>query len=187
MSIESSHGKPRVMRSRLRAVTAAGADRNPSGDRDAAGRFQAGNAVGRNRTAKRTLTATLRAAVAQALASAPTDAASPQAGAQLAQSALALYNGGRRDLRSNSPIALSHLVRWAVNTTLASHLSSTAATIGADSERGLLLLDRAHACEGRAERASIAALTMARALDERSPRRATDAPWLEPPESGDAT
>lgn len=170
MTIEHSHGKPRVTGPRLRDVNAAAADGEPIRDRDARGRFAPGNSAGRNRIAKRSITAVLRSAVAAGVAGVvATPNGSAPAPAQIAQQALALYRAGKRDLRTDSPIALSHLVRWAVNSALAQHLEGLAAEYGLDTDHGLRLLERAHACEGRAERASVAALTMAQAMRARQP------------------
>lgn len=179
MSIERSHGKMRLARPRPRDAGAATADRDPFRDRDARGRFQTGNTAGRNRTAKRSITAVLRSAAASGVAgvvAAPSGSAPVPA--QIAQQALTLYRAGRRDLHTDSPIALSHLARWAVNTALAQHLAALAAEHGLDTDQGLRLLERAHACEGRAERASIAALTMARAIG--GARKDDPPPWLVP-------
>lgn len=162
MTLERSHGKPRIARTRLRDVSAAAVGERQS-DRDSLGRFAPGNGAGRNRTAKRSLTATLRAAVAQALAGVAGGVASPQTGAQIARDALSLYRAGARELGTDSAIARSHLVRWAVNSALASHLVAVASE-APDTERSLRILERAHICGGHAERASVAALTFARAF-----------------------
>ncbi len=178
MTFERSHGKPRLTLPRLRDVAAGVAAGERTRDRDALGRFAPGNAAGRNRTAKRSLTATLRAAAVVALAEVAPGSSSPQAGAQIAQHALTLFRAGARELSTDSTLACSHLVRWAVNTALAAHLSAAAVEAGADTERGQQLIERAHACETRAERGSIAALTMARALAGKAPN-APRPPWLE--------
>jgi hypothetical protein len=169
MSFERSHGKLRLARPRLREATAPTAD-EPLRDRDALGRFATGNGAARNRTAKRSLTAALRAAAATAAAEV---AQSSQIGARAAQHALALYRAEARALVVESAMVRSHLLRWAVNTALALELQAAAVEQGPDTEQGLRLLERAHACEGRAERASVAAVTFASALGGRSRARST--------------
>lgn len=168
--IERSHNKLRVLRPRSRDLEPAAADADPHRDRDGAGRFQSGNTVGRHRTAKRSLMAVLKAAVAAQVAGvgAGSDAA-PPAPAELARHAITLYRAGQRDLRTDSPIALSHLQRWAVGTAVAQHMTLAAAAAGLETDRGLRLLERAQAAEQRAERASIAALDVARVLRGAAP------------------
>jgi hypothetical protein len=169
MTLETSHGKRRLTRPRLRDVAAESADRARSGNRDARGFFLPGNTVGRNSAAKAVLTSSLHAALRAEMVRAAPDGAPPSAGAEMAAEALTLYRSGRRDLQSDSPIALSHLVRWAANTALATRLAVLAADAGLGTDRGARLLELAHACEGRAERASVAAMTMARSIGKLAP------------------
>jgi EAL domain-containing protein (putative c-di-GMP-specific phosphodiesterase class I) len=135
-----------------------------SAGRDERGRFAAGNHIGLERAAKHALTAPLRRALEQGLSAAATAVDSPGTGAELARAALTLYRAGKRELQTTSVIACTHLVRWAAQTCAAQHLTMAAARAGLDTELGLRLLERAHDCEGRAERATIAALSLTRAL-----------------------
>lgn len=163
VSLERSHGKLRAMRPRMRDLGHLPSVSGSAG-RDERGRFVAGNRVGVERAAKHVLTATLRRALEQGLAAAVSAGDAPETGAELARAALVLYRAGKRELQTSSVIACTHLVRWATQTCAAQHLTMAAARAGLDTEHGLKLLERAHDCEGRAERATIAALSLTRAL-----------------------
>jgi hypothetical protein len=162
MTLERSHGKVRITRSRQSRATVA-ADSERARDRDGRGRFAPGNGAGRNRTAKRSLTATLRAAASSALAEVAGESTSSQSGSQIAQQALVLYRSGARDV-GDSAMALSHVMTWALNYSLSLHLSVSAFEAGADSDRGLRLIEAANACADRAARASTAALDFGKVL-----------------------
>lgn len=171
MTFSRSHGKRRLEAARIRDVSAPKAAANGTARTDAAG-------DGAFRRPLLHLTAALRARVEQGVASALAGAASPQEGAQLARVALSLYYAGRRELDTRSPLALSHLVRWAIATATAQHLALAAHAAGPATDRGRQLLELSMRLEGRAERASVAALTMARALARTGAPAAGDAPWL---------
>jgi hypothetical protein len=177
MTFERSHGRSRLTRPRLREVSPSSADGDRPGDRDSLGRFVSGNRAGTAKAAKHALTAPLRAAVAAGVAEAVPGEVAPETRAQVAHAALTLYRAAKRELGPRSTIVLSHLVRWAIGTAVSQHLSLAAAQCGLDTDRGARLLELAHTAEGRAERASVAALTMARAL--KSSRDDTPPPWLE--------
>lgn len=162
MSIERSHDRKRLQLARTRQIAAPKADASGS----------AGDGRGPFRRTRRQLTATLRARVAAGVGSALGAAATPQDGAQIARTALSLYRAGVRELRTSSPIALSHLLRWAIGTATAQHLALAAADAGPPTERGRQLLELSMRLEGRAERASVAALTMAQALSGQHTARA---------------
>lgn len=171
MTLERSHGKPRATRPRLRDVAAVA----PDADRrrrnhDHRGRFAAGNAAGAGQGAKRVLEAPevgLEAGLASASCT-PSEAATR---AQLVQSVRALYRAARKDLGCDSPVCLSSTATYARETVLAGYLIAAAVEAGLTTDRGLQLLEAAQRSEGRAERASIHALTLAAKLAEATLRQ----------------
>jgi hypothetical protein len=154
MSIERSHGKPRSTRPRLRSVRLpASAGGEPQRD-----------ARRPHRAPKRALLAPLHAYVAQQVdGGLGTDATSP-AGAAVVQQALTLYRSARQELFAHSPIVVSCVLRWAIQTALGQHLTLEAAAAGPSSELGQRLLDRAGVCESRAERSIVTAVGLSNAL-----------------------
>lgn len=158
MTIERSQGKPRIEPTRLRDASApASAASTPTPD-----------AKRPYRAPRRKLTRSLRARVVAQISQAMSGASGPEtgakAGSEIAAVALSLYRAGQRELGTSSPMALSHLLRWAVGTATAQHLSLAAADAGPATDRGRSLLELSMKLEGRAERASVAALTFAREL-----------------------
>lgn len=84
--------------------------------------------------------------------------------ARLAQQSLRLFHAGKRELGTDSPIALSHLLAWALQTSAAQTLTLAAAAAGIASDRGARMLEQAARCQGRAERSSVAAASFAELL-----------------------
>lgn len=117
-----------------------------------------------HRKAQRTLLARVRAAAEQLGRAAGSEANAALGGAQLAQQALKLFWAGKRELHTDSPVALSHLLAWALQTSAAQQLTLAAADADLASDRGARLLEQAARAQGRAERASIAAASFASLL-----------------------
>jgi len=154
MTIERSHNKPRSTRPRLRSVRLP-----PSSD----GEPQV-DAKRPHRAPKRALLAPLRAYVAREVDGALGTTAAAPAGAEVVQLALTLYRSARQELSAHSPIVVSCVLRWAVQTAIGQHMTLAAANAGPASELGQRLLDRAGVCESRAERSIVAAVGLANAL-----------------------
>lgn len=160
MTLERSHGKARLTRPRLRAVrlpTPGGAEPPSAHARS-------------HRAGLRALHMPLLAAAKQTVGSALGTDATPAVGAEVALQALTLYRSARRELGSRSPIVVASILRWALQTAISQHLSLAAASAGPATELGQRLIERAHAADGRSERAILAAVTLAGALETRSPR-----------------
>jgi hypothetical protein len=172
MTFPRSHDRRRIEGARLRDVTTPTSDPNTP-HLDHKRPF---------RSSRRKLSQALRARVAAGVGSALARNASPQTGAQVARTAVSLYRAGQAELRTSSPLALSHLLRWAVGTATAQHLALAAVDAGAETTEGRQLLELSMRLEGRAERASVAALTMARALGTHGPGSTTPSPWHAPPD-----
>jgi len=171
MTFPRSHDRRRLEGSRLREVASPTA--GPEEPRLSRKRP--------HRAPRRKLSAALRARVDRGVVSALSGIAAPDAGAQVARVAVSLYRAGQLELRTSSPMALSHLLRWAVGTATAQHLAMVACDVGPESDRGRELLELSMRLEGRAERASVAALSFARALGAAGRTvKAGGVPWLEP-------
>lgn len=93
-------------------------------------------------------------------------------GQQLAKDALRLFRAAKREVCTDSPIAMSHLLAWALQSSAAQRLTLEAAKAGLGTERGARLLEQSAKCQGRAERSSVAAASFARLLEQ--PRGGTD-------------
>lgn len=169
MTLERSHSKLYALRPRSRDL----APHDPPADgpvgRDDRGRFTSTNRAAADRAVKSALTGQLRRAVAQGVAAALGSDATPQTGVQVAREALALYRSACRELGTNSTLARSALVKWAIGSSVANALQLAAVAAGVDSERGLKLLERAERASQVAERSSITAADLARVLRGAAP------------------
>jgi hypothetical protein len=164
--IEKSHGRPHLARPRpsdLETVDTEAERRRNHGER---GRFVAGNDAARNASAKRTLTRTLRQAVQETAG----EALSSSDVVEVARDTLTLYGANKRSVGNGSPIVLARLLRNAVNDVLADRLTAAAIRAGIESKQGMALLEFAHKCEARAERAMVGALAAAKALGTKPPK-----------------
>lgn len=123
-----------------------------------------------HRSAKRSLLAQVRAQAEQLAADA--GAGKNVDGQQLARDALRLFRAGKREVCTDSPIAMSHLLAWALQSSAAQRLTLEASKAGLGTDRGARLLQQAAKAQGRAERSSVAAASFARLLER--PRNNSD-------------
>lgn len=168
--IERSRGKARLTQPRPSDIGAvpAGADRLANHDR--AGRFTAGNRAGVGRSARTAIRAPLRAAekrISEALAT----GGEPAESDRLLADALAVFHAVRRELGSSSALVQGPAIAYATETILAGYFVRAASEAGFLTERGMLLHDRALACEQAASRAMTAALAATKALSLRAPKQ----------------
>lgn len=162
MTFERSHDKPRLQRPKLRDVsTPPSAARKP---RRAEKRP--------HRSANRSLVSLARQAAGEAVGTHGSDVATPPAPSQLAREALRLFRAFVRELGTASPTARAHALGYAMQSAAAMRLTIAADAAGVDTERGLLLLEQASKCQGRAERSATAAIALAGVLDR--PRKPSD-------------
>jgi uncharacterized protein YdbL (DUF1318 family) len=176
MSIERSHGKPRLTRPRLSDTPLVPTDLNRRRrDHASDGRFKPGNAAAGGRGAKGVIERPEESAQA-ALGSLANDGER----ARLVQDIRTLYRATKRDLASDSPIVLASAATFARECVLAGYLLTKAVAEGITSPRGMQLLELAQKSEARAERASVLAVTMASKM-ARAGAGAIDAtpPWLQ--------
>ncbi len=124
-----------------------------------------------NRAVRRSLLANTRAAAAKLVGSPGSEAGTPPEGAQVAQLALRSFRSAKRSIGTNDPIALAHLLNWALMSAAAQELTLAAAEAGLATDRGQRLLPQAQKCAGRAERSSTAAIVTAGLLGK--PRKGT--------------
>lgn len=117
-----------------------------------------------HRNAKRSLLATVRAAAEKLGQAAGSEVNAALGGTLLARQALRLFRAGKRELGTDSPLALSHLLAWALQSSAAQVLTLAAADTDLASDRGARLLEQAAKCQGRAERSSVAAASFAELL-----------------------
>lgn len=169
MTLEKSHGRLYSLRSRSRDLAPVDPPAIRPAERDERGRWTGANRAAVARASKTALSAPLRRAVAQGVAAGLGDAASPQTGTETAREALALFRQACKELGCDSTLVRSHVMRWAVATTVGSALTTAAMAAGMDSDRGLRLLERAERHAQLAERSSITAVDVMRALRGSSP------------------
>ncbi len=165
-TFERQHERPRLQSTRLR-------DAKPRPSSAASEPTAAPQRP--HRAAKRSLLASMRAAIVVAMGSQGSGAGASPEGAQaaLAKQALQQFRAAKSELRTDSPIALSHLLAWATQSTVAVQLTLAAAAAGLATDQGQRLLEQAARCQGRAERSSTAAIVTAGLLGK--PRKgATD-------------
>jgi hypothetical protein len=169
-TIELSHGKRRLTAPRPTALGTVPTDEDRSRDHTAAGTFAPGNQAAVGRSARSALRAPYRAAekrISEALASGNT----PSDSDRLLTDALAVFHSARRELGSGSAFVQGPTIAYAVETVLAGYFMSHAASVGFLTDAGMLLHDRALACEQAAARAMTAALAAAKALSGRRKKR----------------
>lgn len=189
--IEQSHGKPRLVAPRLTDIGTVPSDPQARRDRDERGRLLPGNQIAVGRSARSAIRAPLRAAekrVNEALAG----GGEPSEADRLLADALAVYHAVRRELATGSALVQGPAIAYATETILAGYFVRAASEAGFLTEQGMLLHDRALACEQAAARAMTAALAAAKALSARRPKQrnpalaAIEAAALEPePEPAD--
>jgi hypothetical protein len=165
-TIEPSHGKARLTAPRPSDLGTVPTGEDRERDHDSRGLFVPGNQAAVGRGARGALRAPYEAArkrVGEALASGTTSSDADQ----VLTDALAVFHAVRRELGSGSAIVQGPAIAYAVETILAGYFTKEAATAGFLTERGMLLHDRALACEQAAARAMTAALAAAKALSGR--------------------
>jgi hypothetical protein len=168
MSIEKngSIARPRLPRaSDLREVPAAG-ERRPQ--RDATGRFLAGNGLAYGRRWK--------AAIKHALGSRATEG---EAG-KVAADAWFIFAAVIATLPSDAAPVRSLAALHARHVALASFYTEAAARAGLDSDRGLVLQAEAARQSARAERTLVTALDVATRLASAAPAAELPEPWERP-------
>jgi hypothetical protein len=184
MTVELSHGKPRLMRPRLSDVSSAATAGEPNREgRDERGRFTVGNRAAVERSARRAITIRERQLLEAELAKLPDSSVTPSERARLLRDVRALFRSACRSVASASPIVVASLASYARSSVIASLLTARAVEAGVDTPRGLQLLEAAQRSEARGERASLHAVSMAKLLAEPG-RKSLSAPWLEDDDGG---
>lgn len=111
----------------------------------------------RNRSTKEAVKAPLKAAAGNAVRKALGGKATPEESALVAQNALVLAADAQREIGVSSPFVSNFAVRYGVAVALAGFFVQRASELGFDSPEGLAMLEAAHKCEARSERAMLAA------------------------------
>lgn len=169
MTIEASHGKPRLTKPRVTSMH-KGATPEQVEQRREQLRENA-----RYRGSKEATRAPLRAATGAKVRRALGRSATPEESRLVADNALQLAADAARELAVSSPFVAHHTTRFGVNAALSGYYTQKAAEAGFDSERGLLLLDAAHRCEKAAERAMVAASAAVKEFGGKRSRKPIDA------------
>jgi len=173
MTIERSRGKARPTLPRasdLAVPPVADADAERSRQRDGAGRFASGNAVGRGRGWKR--------AVAKLLGRASEDPAS----AAVAADAWRLYSARLREMPNDGPTVRGLAALGAREEALAGFWHAEAAARGLATPEGMAASDRAMRHGQRAERLTVTTLDVATKLAAARPKAETSTlAWLVAP------
>lgn len=138
MTIEQSHGRPRITRPRPSDVHGA-TGRAPTRQRDRKGHFEAGNTLASGRTWKAALRALL-----------PTGADE--------QAAQRLYAAACRELEHDNVFARAEALRFVAHTITASQLRVEVSKAGLGTALGLKLTAAANAADDLAAKSAIAAL-----------------------------
>lgn len=179
-TLEPSHQKTRVMRPRPTDIadtvgTAERRHRNHGSD----GRFQRANDAARARRSKSAITkATAKRAAAAELAH--VEGAQPTDADLVAHDAMALYGDARRhDLDHDGPMVRAPAFTWSYNTALAAYYHEAARSAGLATERGMALVELAHRCEARAERAEAMALAADTRMAKRPKGDEKTEPWMQ--------
>lgn len=136
MTVEQSHGKPRMTRPRMSDVN-DGTDPQRHRNHDADGRAAKGNKLATGRGWKRALLALL-----------PDTA-----------DAKKLYDAAVRELVHDTPFARASCLRWVRHTIRESETDAEATKAGIATELGMKQLDRLREHSDKAEKAAVAALT----------------------------
>lgn len=173
MTIERSHGAPRLTKPRL-----TDAHEGPTPQEVEQRREQLRqNAM--HRGTKEAVRAPLRAVAGEEVRRALGSSATPEESRMVAQNALQLAGDAGREVASPSPFVAHFVVRYGVNVALAGFYTQKAAEVGFDSPRGLELIDAAHRCEARAERAMIAASAAVKTFAGKRSKALDATPWFE--------
>lgn len=176
-TIEKDNGGDYVTRTRLSDLETVDTDADRRRNHGADGRFLPHNDRGREHGAHGELTKDLKA-ISAGVQQVTGGAIAPDESREVARAALALYVANKRTLGQRTPLVLARVMRASVNDALASYFTAQAAVAGFATERGLTMLDAAHRCENRAERAMTTALAFAKAAGTKPPKP-EDTPWFE--------
>jgi hypothetical protein len=169
-TIEMSHGKARLIGPRPSDLGTVPTDPQASEDRDARGWFRPGNKVAVGRSARTAIRAPYRAAEKRIHEALGKGAEASDADRLLAD-ALAVFQAVRRELGSGSALVQGPSIAYSVETILAGYYHREAAREGFLTDQGMLLHDRALACEQAAGRAMVAAFAASKALSARRPKQ----------------
>lgn len=173
-SIERSHGKPRLTAPRPTDIGTVATDGERHRNQGPDGRALHGNQLAKNRGAKRAAKRHLleaRARVRSAVQDALSRGAAPEEAEQAVNAsdrvlsdALAFYEAARSEAGSSLLFVIGPCAFFGAELAIGNYLLAEAAKAGLTTERGMLLHDRAMACEQAAARAMTAALAAAKAL-----------------------
>lgn len=167
-TIEQSHGKPRLTGPRLTALGTVPTAGERSLNHTARGTFASGNDAARERASKAALRRPYREArkrVREALAA----GAEPEVADLLLTDALSVYLAAHRELGGGRVLTEGGVIAYATGATLAGYYTAEAVKAGLLTEQGMLLHDRALACEAASSRGLTAALAATKALGRRRP------------------
>lgn len=174
MSVERSHGKPRLTRPRLSDTPLIPAElHRRRRDHGADGRFKPGNMAGGGRGANLVIERP-EESVLETLGGLAEHAEA----VRVVRDIRTLYRATRSDLASAHPIVRASAAVFARETVLAGVLFAKAAERGLTTPEGMRLLELSHHAEQRAERASVHAVAMAARLVQRRPAAIDATPWL---------
>jgi hypothetical protein len=151
MTIEPSHGKPRLTKPRVGTMHRGAAPEQIEQRREQL------RENARYRGSKEATRAPLKAAAGAKVRRALGRTATPEESRLVAENALQLATDAAREVAVASPFVAHATTRFGVNAALAGFYTQKAAEAGFDTECGLALLDAAHRCERAAERAMVAA------------------------------
>jgi hypothetical protein len=165
MSVENSHGKARLTSPRVSDM----ADEPTSGEHQAP-KHGRGNQNAKYRGTQESVRAPLKAAVGDEVRKALGGRVTPQESRLVAGNALQIAGDAQREVGVVSPFVSHHVTRFGVNAALAGFYTQAAAEAGFDTERGLAMMEAAHKCEARAERAMVAADAAAKAFAGKRPK-----------------
>ena len=160
MTIERSRGKARPTLPRASDLQPVGTAPDPSEGRNTTGRFAKGNQLSRGSGTKHVVTKALSVAGLQA------DVALVVADCRK------LFSGALRELPSSGSIVRSNAYGYAREASLAGYYDTKANEAGLDTERGMMLADRATHHRQRAERLGVTTVDLATRLaaTQRLPR-----------------
>ena len=178
MPIEKSHGRTRLTRPRLTDVGQSGPTPEPPRTRS-----ERHVASGQNRGTKEVSKAAAKALAGEQTRRALPSATTPEASRLVAQNALQLYGDITREVGTATCFVANYAMRYSVNASLSAFFTQCAGEAGFDSKRGITMLEAAHRCEARSERAMIAIEAALKAFS-RKESKDTDVPWLVVQETG---
>ena len=169
MTLPRSHGKARPELPRSRDLPEVPTEGERPVQRDAGGRFAAGNAVARGRGWRRACAKMLGRHVDDPVAHA------------VSEDAWRLFCAGLRDMPNDGPTVRALLAQKARHDALAGFWSTEAAKRGLTTKDGMLAEDRAMKHGAAAMRLAVVALDIASRLATRTPRSEQTAPaWMVP-------